>query len=219
MQKQVLIIGAVVLVIVIGGIFLSLTKSSLPEDEYSTTPTQWSQAGDYKIEETPTGTVVTNETAGFSFKVPAGWSVEGESGELEQEYILSILSPDATFEKDELGNNVGILGGCILNIETEYQKDTVTALKTRISSVKENPGRYERDTSREEVVEISEKIALKTSLTPPPDSEYYKQFGESVRIELPLEEESIVRFGIRFLRNDKEKCLEQFEEFLNNFEV
>jgi len=51
MQKHVVIIGVALLVIV-GGIFLLLnqteTKSRLGEPEYSTTPTQWSQAGDYK---------------------------------------------------------------------------------------------------------------------------------------------------------------------------
>jgi len=219
MNKPILIAGVVLLVILGGGLFLYLLGANSPEEGYGTTPTQWSQEGDYRIKETPEGTVVSNEKAGFSFTVPEGWEVEGQSGDSEQEYLLSILSPDTTFEKNESGNNTGILGGCILNIETEYQKDTVVALNTRISSVKENPSRYERDTSREEVIEINSKVALKTFLTPPLDSDYYKQFGESVRVELPLDEESVVRFGIRFLNNDQERCLEQFGEFLNNFEI
>ena len=126
MRKQVLIIGGIFLVIVIGGIFLLLnqteTKLGLGEPEYSTTPTQWSQEGDYRIEETPEGTVITNEKAGFSFKVPDGWSVEGEEGEIEQEYILTILSPDTIFNKDEFGNDTALLGGCVMSLETEHQK-------------------------------------------------------------------------------------------------
>jgi len=230
-MNKTIVIGSVVLLVIVGGLFLLLggtepksdlgePKSDLGESGADTIPTQWSQAGDYEIEEVAgQQTVVTNQKAGFSFKVPVGWRVEDQEGELEREYVLNILSPDAAFSKGELGENIAILGGCIFSIETEYQKDTVIALNTRIASVRENPGRYERDTSREAIVEISGNVALKTSLTPPLDSKYYQQFGESIRIELSLDEDSIVRFGTRFLKNDKEYCSNRFEAFSNNLNI
>ncbi|OHA64776.1 MAG: hypothetical protein A3D64_02865 [Candidatus Wildermuthbacteria bacterium RIFCSPHIGHO2_02_FULL_49_9] len=219
MNKTILIGVGVLLVVVVGGIFLYLLGASSPEEEHITTPTQWSQEGDYKIEETPQGTLVTNTAAGFSFKVPERWRLEGQRGELEGEYVLDILSADTTFEQSEDGTNIAILGGCILSLETEYQEDTVTTLSARMASVRENPDRYTRDTSKEDVIVVNGKAALQTSLMPPPDSDYYKQFGESVRIELPMDMEGVVRFGIRFLEKDKENCLKQFEEFLNNFSI
>lgn len=224
MAKKLIIGGVVLLLVIGGGAFLLLsqtaTKSDLGTPGSDTIPTQWSQAGDYEIKEVAgQQTVVTNSKAGFSFKVPEGWTREDREGEIAGEYVFNILSPDAAFQKDESSNEIAILGGCVISFETEYQRDTVAALNARIASVRENPSRYERDTSREEVVEINGNIALKTSLTPPLDSEYYKRFGESIRIELFSGEESVVRFGIRFLGQDKENCLDRFEEFLSNFEI
>ena len=72
MKKRILSIGVVVLVML--GMQVE-TKPSLG----GTTQTQWSQEGDYIIEETAQGIVVTNEKAGFSFKVPKGWSLETQS--------------------------------------------------------------------------------------------------------------------------------------------
>lgn len=224
MNKKLIIGGIVLLLIVVGGGFLLLsqteTKPDLGTPGSDTVPTQWSQAGDYEIKEIlGQQTVVTNSKAGFSFKVPEGWVREDREGEIVGEYVFNILSPDAVFQKDESGNEIAMLGGCVISFETEYQKDTVVALSARITSVRDNPSRYERDTSREEIVEVSGNVALKTSLTPPLDSEYYKRFGESIRIELLSGEENVVRFGIRFLGEDKENCLSQFEEFLSNFEM
>src|SRR3989338_9866830 len=75
MNKKLVIGGVVLLLVVGGGLFLLLgSEPKKPEELGSDTiPTQWSQAGDYKIEETAEGTVVTNSKAGFSFKVPEGW--------------------------------------------------------------------------------------------------------------------------------------------------
>ena len=87
------------MVIVIGGLFLlGMQVETKPvetkSDLGSASSTQWSQEGDYIIEETVDGTLVTNEKAGFSFKVPKGWSLETQSFG-EEEFTFEFLSPDA----------------------------------------------------------------------------------------------------------------------------
>ena len=68
MSKKLIIVGVVLVVGIGAAAFALLGQQNPTEDDYTTTPTQWSKEGDYKIEETPEGTVVTNTKAGFSFK-------------------------------------------------------------------------------------------------------------------------------------------------------
>src|SRR3989338_11644201 len=122
-MNQKLVIGGVVLLLVIGGgLFLLLggiaePKPGLGESGSDTIPTQWSQAGDYNIEETSEGTIVTNSKAGFSFKVPVGWSVETQSFDGE-EFILEFLSSDAVKQE----GNPPLVKGCGIGLNVFYQE-------------------------------------------------------------------------------------------------
>ncbi|MCH7828883.1 hypothetical protein IH982_03440 [Patescibacteria group bacterium] len=219
MQKQVLIIGAILLVIVIGGIFLLVnqteTKSRLGEPEYSTTPTQWSQAEDYKIEETPTGTVVANEKAGFSFKVPEGWSVEGEEGITVGEYALVILSSEAEFEEDQYGNKTTFLRGCAISLETLYQKDEVVSVKNLIDTYNEKPEAKPED---ESIIIVDNQSALRAIFVPE-DLEILEKIGEFIQIRVPISEETLIGFGIRMKPEYRSDCIAEFDSFISSFSI
>jgi len=218
-MNEKLIIGGIVLLLVIGGgLFLllggtkTITISNPEESGSNTTPTQWSQADDYKIEETAEGTVVTNQKAGFSFKVPEGWEREDRVGEVPGEYVFSMLSPDAAFQKDEFGSEVAILGGCVLNFETEYQKSTIESVLIDIASIERSPS----DTQK--ILEIDGYTALQTNFFPPP-SNYLETFGETMTTVVPLRDELVIRFATRYLPKDKTECTQIFSEFASNISI
>lgn len=200
MNKQILI-GGVVLLVVIGGIFLYLAKPSSPEDGYSTTPTQWSQAGDYKIEETPEGTVVTNEPAGFSFRIPSGWSVEGDES---TPHIVNALSPDIEFDE-----NKSIIGGCGIFTAILYQEDEFDYLNRLIQRVSSRSAESQDSQDNEEVIEITGHQALKTSVFAA-DSQ---QLVRGILIEIPFGENGIANIETNFLPSHTE-CLEKFDGVL-----
>lgn len=207
MQKK-LIIGIVAVLFVVGGIFLWQQQKK----QYSAepiTPTKWSQAGDYKITETPEGTLVENQKAGFSFKVPEGWATENRAGSLLGEYVFNMRSPSAKFEGDESGNEEAFIrGGCVISLETEYQKSTVDSLKIMMSQLQEVP----KDSQR--IVQIATYPSLQTNFFPPP-SKYLDQFGNTITIETPVGGERVVRFGIRYLPKDEIECRSSWDRFIN----
>lgn len=209
-MNKAIIIGGAVLLVVTGGAFLYLagpSTPSMPEEEYSTTPTQWSQAGDYKIEETAEGTVVTNEKAGFSFEVPEGWSVE-EKGE-EPEFWLSLLSQDAQFDE-----NGFFVGGCGINVETLEQEIEVTTVTATIQSVKEQPAEFENKS----IVTISNYEALRTEDIPT-SQEILAKIGERVRISLPIDQTTSINLVTQLLPQYKDRCNQHFEDFLSQIAI
>ena len=124
MNKKLVIGGVVLLLVIGGGLFLLLggiaePKPGLGESGSDTIPTQWSQAGDYNIEETSEGTIVTNSKAGFSFKVPQNWKIKGEEGISAGEYFLIMLSPDTQINE----TNKRLLRGCGISLNIFFQED------------------------------------------------------------------------------------------------
>ena len=214
MQKQVLIIGAVFLVIIIGGIFLLLsqteTRSRLGEPKYSTTPTQWSQEGDYRIEETSEGIVVTNEKAGFSFKVPDGWSLETQSFG-ENDFNIELFSPDAIKKE----GNPPISKGCGIGLNTLFQEDEWFFWKGQILEYKETPDLLPED---EEIINIGGKFALKTSKNTD-DPVAIEVFGEIIQIHIPINNNGIIEFGITMMTERKSDCKAEFDTFISSFSI
>lgn len=207
MNKKI-VVGVALLFVVGGGIFLLQQQGSDSEIK----PTQWSQAGDYKITETPDGTIIENQRAGFSFRVPTGWNQEHRKGEATEEYVFNMLSPDAAFQKDESGKDLAILGGCAISLETEYQKSTVESLRIIMASLERNPVESQQE------IDIDNRPALQTNFFPPP-SKYLETFGETITIEMPLTDELVLRFGTRYLPKDKNQCVQTLNEFIENISI
>jgi len=209
-MSKTIVIGVVVLLVVAGGIFLYLLQTSSPENGYSTTPTQWSQAGDYKIEETPTGTVVTNEKAGFSFKVPEGWRVETQYFG-EEEFTLEFLSPDAIRRE----GNPPLAKGCGMGLTTFSREDLWESWNNDVLIIQQYP---EEAREGEKVIEVDGKFALWNALNAH-DLAAIEIFGEIIRVNVPISNNGVIEFGATIMSDHQSDCKAEFDTFISSFSI
>lgn len=211
-MSKTIVIGVLVLLVVGGGVFLLLnqteTRSRLGESEYSTTPTQWSQAGDYKITEVPdpndstiVRTMVLNEKAGFSFKTPADWKVKG--GSFGDIYSLDLISPNAV-----LRNDVFLENGCMGGVETQSNKDFVVNTNEMIRAISNDPNLY----PDKEVIAIDDQVALRTTA-----SDEGEVYSEVTSIEVPLSEEALLVISFTARSASKGFCNKSFDSIVGSF--
>lgn len=199
MNKKIIVGIVAVLVVVGGGIFLWQQQGSDSEIK----PTKWSQAGDYKITETPEGTIVENKKARFSFKVPEGWEIKDEGDGVE--YFLNLLSPDVKFDVDNF-----LLKGCFVSVEAVFDKDSVSNTKASIQ--------YADKGSNKEVIQIGPYRALQTIIIPSVvsnDPQVLKKVRDVVQIEIPLKEEILINFVLNTKKDSSKGCLNLFNQILS----
>lgn len=192
-----------VLLLVIGGVFLFLRRNN--GSRYATTPTTWSQEGDYEIKTEGGKTTVTNAKAGYSFEVPEGWKVEKSEGSIIGEIMLNLLSPDVVFD-----NKKRLEQGCFSTIATVFQKSEVLTVKNIISSLEK-----EKNNGAQEVLTIQGKQAFKERLTPE-NLETKNKFGEVIHFQMPLSEATIFDFWMRLMPQQETQCLNAFDSFSNS---
>lgn len=218
MAKKLAIVGVVLLLLIGGGIFL-LASQKQKQSGYVGKPTQWSQAGDYQIKEVNGQTVVSNKKAGFSFKVPAGWSTKDRKGMTSDEYLLSMESRDSQFQKDQNGNDIALRQGCVVSLETEYQKDTVDSILIQIEAIKESLNKVPNKKDNREIIAVGHFTGLKTSFLPPKDSKYYKTFGSSITVEVPPNKIVVMRFIGLIAPGNEINCEKTFDDFTKNITI
>ncbi|TSC56957.1 MAG: hypothetical protein Greene071421_467 [Parcubacteria group bacterium Greene0714_21] len=195
MNKKLVIVGVVLLIALGGGIFLWQKNQKEKENQYNATPTTWSQAGEYKITESPDGTLVQNQKAGFSFKVPEGWKIKDESDGVD--YSLNLLSPEVKFDPDNF-----LLEGCFMSIETIFDKASVSNVRASIQ--------YANKDLSEKIVQIGPYQALQRTISPSvvsTDPEVLKKVRDVVQVELPINEEILVSFILNTKKDYTERCL------------
>ena len=206
MNSKILIVGILALLLLGVGIFL--WQQNQKENQYSATPTTWSQAGDYEIKEVAgQQTVVTNKKAGFSFRVPKAWGIEDEGDGIE--YSLNLLSPEVKFDEDNF-----LLEGCFVHIETITQKTSVTNLSALVRSIREAPNSY----PEQQVIVVERHDGIQTLLTPKvitEDPDVLKRVRDVIRTEIPIDEETLVDFELVTKKNVRDQCFTSFEKFLS----
>ena len=202
-----MIILGVVVVLIIGGIFLFSDETQ--EWEFSTTPTEWSQEGDYQINETNEGTIVTNQKAGFSFKVPDGWSIKSETYD-EIEYFINLLNPSAKIG----GPTESLLDGCGIGLSTLYQRDKVFFVENSILANQNILDAIDND----EAIEVSGYSALKTTIISE-DPIVLEKFGSIIQVRIPFSEEGLIEVGTTMMPGFESICTEDFNDFLANFSI
>lgn len=212
MNKKLVIGGIVLLLVVGGGSFLLFGgQSAKPEksSEPDTVPTQWSQAGDYEIKETPgQQTVVTNAKAGFSFKVPLGWRVETQYFS-DEEFTLEFLSSDAIRRE----GNPPLSKGCGIGLTTFFREDLWESWNSDVLRIQQNP---ESARVGEKIIEVGGKSALWNALNAH-DPAAIAILGEIIRVNIPISNSGIIEFGMTMMLNNQSDCKAEFNTLLSSF--
>ncbi len=189
---------AIILLLVAGGVFYWWKQ-------IRETPSQdWNTAGssppeDYIVKETPEGKIVENKKAGLIFRIPEGWELrKPEFGN-----FISLYSPDAVEKKTVLMEK-----GCKITIEIKYINVKINSIKENLekniwSSISQNKYDIVKIDNRESLKYITEDKELNLY-----HSEFYIPFCNL------LSKNKLHSFGLTTNLEDKEKCSQEFNKFL-----
>jgi len=192
-RKIVFIIGLFLLVILVGGIFLWFSKRETK-----------GSSNDYMIKETNEGVFVENRRAGFTVKAPTGWKTQ------RYEFFEGSVGFDSPNVEGKLQNGVmkaPFTKGCAIETAVVYKKMSFDDLKKEIKEIHYGLG---IKTDETEIVKINGKEALKNTY----DSKY---IGPGIAVYIPYKN-NLYSFDIYWGPEEKEKCLETFNDFLNSVE-
>lgn len=177
---------------------------------YETPPEKWdlaeySRPEDYAVIETPEGQKVINEKAGISFMVPEGWILNEIFDYSNQ---LFLYSPDS------IEKNIYIMEkGCRVVPATIFIKTNFNDLETNLK--KSMWGKYNPST---EILNISGKPTFKY-IVESAESEFYR-----IGISIPLRTlfpfgGRLHSFGLDSAIEDRENCIQEFENFLQTIVI
>jgi hypothetical protein len=203
MDKK-LLLGSIGIVVV-GALaaFFFLPEAPIELEEQITTPTQWSQAGDYNIiEGTSGGTLVVNEKAGFSFVVPEGWSMDGSN--FEGQYVMVFTNSIAVLKEGAF-----LESGCSFSIETRHNKSFVNSTIGIIEELSRNPG-FGFD--EREVFLLSGHEGVKEILLSQDPVNF-----RNIYIEVPLNHDALLVLDFTERAIEINVCKLDFDIILNSF--
>lgn len=216
MNKRIIIIAGIVVLLLGGTAFLFFGQQTKEkESEYGSMPTIWSQEEDYKVEQMPEKTLITNTDAGFSFQVPENWDTNSDT--YDDAYTFDLIAPNAEIKRDEYGNQLGLLKGCGISISTVIQEIEVRGIRTEIASAAEN---LESDTGknyRDETTEVDGYPALKTTTNPSPEA--FQKLGKFIFVKIPISDTTLIDIGIRMMPGSEAECVPAFNKFLASFSI
>jgi len=157
---------------------------------------------DYVIKETAEGKFVENKRAGLTVKVPEGW--EAKKVEFLEEGSIVIQSSD--IEGEDRGN--GIVGpplkrGCGIETVVTYKKLSLEEIK---KDVEEVHWMLVSTFSVFEEIVVNTKKALKNTWES-------KSKGPMIAIYIPIDNK-VYTFTLVWAYEEKEKCIQDFNKFL-----
>jgi len=144
---------------------------------------------------------VTNQKAGFSFKVPDGWSIDGNDS--AGQFWLTLLSPDAVFSENDF-----FINGCRINVAFASHSDFIAVDNIRAYMVD--------GFENQEIIVISNYNALKTTNVPN-DIKISEKTGATIKIEIPVNQKDFVTIFTHYF--SEEICSNRFQEFLLSFSI
>ena len=199
-KRKIFVLGILVLLLIGGGCFWWWKYYETPPEKWD--EAKYSKPEDYEIIETPEGTFVENKKAGLSFKVPEGWRVEKKN---KKQIFL--------FSSGAIEKNLYIMEtGCRIFPVVLYN------INTSIETLREelNKSMWRPHLVTIEVINIDGHKALKYTAE---SSEFYR-IGVSVPIQNFIFTKSrVYSFGLDSAPKDKEKCIQEFEQFLNTISI
>jgi hypothetical protein len=155
-------------------------------------------------------TVVTNQKAGFSFKVPEGWNTKTQYFG-EEEFTLEFFSPDAVKRE----GNPPLNKGCGIGLTTFFREDLWESWNNDVLRVQQNPGGGREG---EKIIEVDGKSALWNALNAH-DPDAIEILGEIIRVNIPISNNGVIEFGITMMPDRQSNCKAEFNTFLSSFSI
>ena len=195
-MKKIIFLGLIILLILVGagGFFWWWQNREIkgsPED--------------YVIKETAEGKIVENKRAGLVVKVPEGWETEKVKFE---EGAINFYSPDIEIELREEKIVLPIKKGCLIQANVVYKKMDFEQIKEEVKYT-----HYWLGIKSEEFEEITIKNypAIKNTF------DTHKE-GPGMGIYLPRNNKGYA-FYLRWGSNEKERCIQEFDKFLETISI
>ena len=163
---------------------------------------------DYVIIETEEGKIVDNKKAGLTVKVPEGWEVE--KMEIKEG---SVLIHTLDIEGKEWNGMMvpPLIKGCGIEIAVVYNKYKKMDLEEIEKEVKTLQWALQIKSEEFEKVTINNWQALKNTF----ESE---ELGSVISIYILLKNK-LYNVGLYFAPNEKERCVQEFDKFLETVSI
>ena len=194
MKKKIVIPIIVILILAAGGIFWWQNREVKGSPE------------DYAVKETAEGKIVENKKAGLSVTVPEGWKIE--KIELREGWTM-FYSPETEIRwKQEGVVLLPLEKGCTIDAEVMYKKMDLIQIKSDI--------RYSLTSLDLKFIEfediiINNREALKTIFDT-------QKVGPGIIVDIPWNDKVYI-FNLTFGVNEKEKCIQEFNKFLDTISI
>jgi len=161
---------------------------------------------DYVIKETEEGTIVKNKRAGLTVKVPEEWTAE--KIELFKEGSVVIQTSDIEGEEAKGVVVPPLTRGCGIEITITYKALNFEEIK---KEAKEIHWMLVPISEEFEEVIINNKKALKNTWES-------KANGPMIAIYIPAGNK-VYTFTLAWVPNDKDRCIQEFDEFLETISI
>ena len=194
-KKKIIISIIIILLLVAGGVFWwwqTREMKGSPED--------------YVIKETTEGTIVENKKAGLIVKAPEGWEGRKIKDIEEGSFIIQTLNVAGKKNNDVI--MPPLTQGCGIEIGINYKKLSFEEIE---QSAKEIYLRLEATDQRFERTRVDNKEALKNIVS----TQYA---GPMIGVYVPTSDK-VYSFTLIWAPDEKEECIEQFENFLETVSI
>ena len=193
MSKKIVIPIVIVLILVAGGVFWWQGREIK------------GSSADYVIKETPEGKIVENKKAGLIVKIPEGW----ETQKIELlEGSVALYTPDVEGVWRNEMINPPLRKGCAVGGGVIYKKMSFDEIKKEIKEIHAGLGIKSEEF---EIITINNHQALKDTF----DS---LSIGPGISVYI-LNKEKIYNLGVYWAPDDKERCVQEFDKFLETISI
>lgn len=194
-KKNLIFIVIFILLLLIGGFFWwwqqpksQLRKWWIEEIEMK------GSIKDFFIKEVPEGKFVENKKEGLRVKAPEGWSFEkGETSSFAV-WGINLFSPNKS---------------CMVGVYIENSNLHFDLANLYIQNSKNIENNLSFEETGYEVIKIDQKQALKELIYDDP------KIGIEIGVRIPTKNNKNIYFVLRSSSEDKDKCVEEFNNFLS----
>ena len=227
MKKKTIFLIIIILLLIIGGVFWWWERGGgkilwIEEVEMG------GSVRDFSIKEalgeTGEEIIVENEKEGLKVKVPDGWRAEKAEISSFSTWGVNIFSPNLKINDYSSPNFYFLEKGCGIGVYIEKSNLKHEVVKSYIENTKnllpEELPTIERDGF--EMIEINGHQAWKEILYDEvvgTEDRKIEKVGKGVEIRVPLKDEKNVYFIFHSSSKDKEKCVLEFDKFLETVSI